>query len=85
MFCGFLRHCGLRHRQFLGYWAVKYYRYLWVIAVYIGSVVSLPTVWNFADCANALMAIPNRISLIALHGIIAKDTSLYFKAKPAVA
>lgn len=64
----------------LGYGAVKYYRYLWVVAVFIGSVMSLPSVWNFADCANALMAIPNLISLIALNGIIAKETGMYFKA-----
>jgi AGCS family alanine or glycine:cation symporter len=42
-------------------------------------VLSLPTVWNFADCANALMAVPNLISLLVLHGVIAKDTQLYFK------
>jgi len=63
----------------LGSWAVTPYRYLWVIAVFVGSVMSLPTVWNFADCANALMAVPNLISLLFLHRIIAKDTQIYFK------
>lgn len=63
----------------LGAWAVQPYRYLWVIAVYVGSVLSLPTVWNFADCANALMAIPNLISLLVLHQVIASDTKGYFK------
>lgn len=65
----------------LGSWSIVPYRYLWVIAVFVGSVMSLPTVWNFADCANALMAIPNLISLLVLHGVIAKETQLYFKLK----
>lgn len=62
----------------LGDRAVKPYRYLWVVAVFIGSVMSLPTVWNFADCANALMAIPNLISLLVLSGVIAEETRKYF-------
>lgn len=61
--------------------AIKPYRYLWVAAVFVGSVMSLPMVWNFADCANALMAIPNLISLIALNGVIANETRQYFRKK----
>ena len=57
--------------------SVKPYRMLWVIAVFIGSVISLPTVWHFADIANALMALPNVISLILLSGIIVKETQKY--------
>jgi len=57
--------------------SVKPYRFLWVIAVFIGSVVSLPTVWHFADIANALMSLPNVISLILLSGIIVKETQKY--------
>ena len=45
--------------------AIKPYRFLWVIAVYFGSVLSLKIVWTFADITNGLMAIPNLISLIA--------------------
>ena len=54
--------------------AVKPYRVLWVVAVMIGSVVTLPTVWSFADIANALMAIPNLISLIVLNRVIVNET-----------
>ncbi len=35
------------------------YRWLWVVAVMVGSVATLPAVWSFADIANGLMAIPN--------------------------
>jgi AGCS family alanine or glycine:cation symporter len=50
------------------------YRVLWVAAVMVGSVVSLPAVWAFADVANGLMAVPNLISLLALSGVIVAET-----------
>jgi len=53
------------------------YRVLWVLAVFIGSVIPLPLVWDFADSMNALMAIPNLISLILLNGIIVAETRKY--------
>lgn len=53
------------------------YRWLWVIMVMVGSVLSLPIVWSFSDIANAFMAIPNLISLIALNGIIVAETKKY--------
>lgn len=54
--------------------AVMPYRYLWVLAVVVGSVLPLPVVWDFADATNGLMAVPNLISLIALSGVIAAET-----------
>ena len=53
------------------------YRLLWVVAVMVGSVASLPAVWSFADIANGLMAIPNLISLLALTGVIVAETQKY--------
>jgi AGCS family alanine or glycine:cation symporter len=53
---------------------IRYYRWLWVVAVMVGSVVSLKSVWTFADITNGLMAIPNLISLIALSGVIVAET-----------
>src|SRR3989338_3400880 len=50
------------------------YRILWVIAVMVGSVLTLPIVWSLADIANAFMAIPNLISLWALHHVIIQET-----------
>ncbi|MGC4121664.1 MAG: sodium:alanine symporter family protein [Myxococcales bacterium] len=57
--------------------AVLPYRVLWVAAVMAGSVVSLKSVWAFADIANGLMAVPNLISLLALNGVIVKLTRDY--------
>ncbi|SHI51430.1 alanine/glycine:cation symporter family protein [Desulfofundulus thermosubterraneus] len=61
----------------LGYRAVLPYRVLWVIACFVGSVVSLPLVWSFADIANGLMAIPNLIALIGLSGVLVSETRKY--------
>jgi alanine or glycine:cation symporter, AGCS family len=54
--------------------AITPYRYLWVAGVLLGSVVSLQAVWNFADIANALMAVPNLISLIVLAPVLVAET-----------
>ncbi len=58
----------------LGARAVRPYRWLWVVAVMVGSVATLPAVWAFADIANALMALPNLVSLVLLSGVIAAET-----------
>jgi len=50
------------------------YRVMWVIAVMVGSVVSLKAVWSFADIANGLMAVPNLISLIALNRVLVSES-----------
>jgi AGCS family alanine or glycine:cation symporter len=66
----------------LGTRAIRYYRWLWVAAVMVGSVTTVKTVWNFADIANACMAIPNLISLIALNGVIVALTRKYLWNSP---
>ena len=56
---------------------VKLYRIVWIIAVFFGAIVNLSVVWTISDIMNALMAIPNLISLLLLSGIIAKETKHY--------
>jgi AGCS family alanine or glycine:cation symporter len=56
---------------------IFYYRVLWVAVVFIGSVVNLSMVWDLADAMNALMAIPNLISLLLLTGVLVKETNKY--------
>jgi len=57
------------------------YRLLWIVCVFVGSVVKLDLVWNFADTMNALMAIPNLIALVLLSGTVFAIS----KASPATA
>jgi AGCS family alanine or glycine:cation symporter len=61
----------------LGRWAIRPYQVLWVAAVFLGAVVEVPAVWNFADIANALMAIPNLIALLLLSGVVVAETRKY--------
>lgn len=53
------------------------YRGIWVVLVFVGAVVDLSLVWNIADGTNALMAIPNLISLLLLSGVVAHETKKY--------
>ena len=57
--------------------AIQPYRWLWVIAVFTGSVISLNIVWTFSDITNALMAVPNLIALLLLNKVIVKETKDY--------
>ncbi len=57
--------------------AIMIYRYLWVAAVMVGSVAQLSIIWNFADIANGLMAVPNIISLLVLNKVLIEETRRY--------
>ena len=57
--------------------AIKPYKVLWVICVFIGAVVSIDVIWDFADLMNGLMAIPNIIAVLLLNGVVAKETKKY--------
>ena len=53
---------------------VKGYRWLYILAVFIGPYMTVAAVWNIADIFNALMAFPNLIALLALSGVVVKET-----------
>ena len=57
--------------------AIVFYRIIFILLIFIGSIMSLSLVWNLADIFNALMTIPNLISLLLLSGVIARDTNHY--------
>lgn len=58
------------------HWVIAY-RVVFILAVFLGSVMNLAVVWNLADCMNALMAIPNLLSLLCLNGVIVHETRKY--------
>lgn len=58
---------------------VKTYRWLYILAVFIGPYMTVEAVWNIADIFNALMALPNLIALIVLSGVVSRETKAYFK------
>jgi alanine or glycine:cation symporter, AGCS family len=53
------------------------YRFVWVIAAFVGAVTSLELVWAIADVFNGAMAIPNLIALIGLAGVVSRETKEY--------
>ena len=59
--------------------AVKIYRWLYILAVFIGPYMTVAAVWTIADIFNGLMAIPNMIALLALSGVVAHETRDFLK------
>ena len=55
------------------------YRVVFSLVVYVGATQTLDLVWNLSDIANALMAIPNLISLLVLSPVI-KEEVVRFQA-----
>ena len=55
----------------------RFYRILYIVALFFGSIVNLDIIWNIADCMNALMTIPNLIALLLLSGVAAQETKKY--------
>lgn len=58
--------------------AILVYRWLYIIAVFIGPYMTVKAVWTIADIFNGLMAIPNMIAIFALSGVVAKETKDFF-------
>ena len=55
------------------------YRIIFSLVVFVGATTALDVVWNFSDIANALMAIPNLICLLAMSGVVAKEVERFQK------
>lgn len=55
----------------------KVYSIAYILTVFGGSVANLYMVWSVADCMNALMAIPNLVSLLLLSGVLVRETQKY--------
>ena len=57
--------------------AVKTYRWLYILAVFIGPYMTVSAVWTIADIFNACMAIPNLIGLLLLSPVVIKLAKEY--------
>ena len=64
--------------------AVTTYRWLYILAVFIGPFMTVSAVWTIADIFNALMALPNLIAIIALSGVVVAETRAYFNRAEAL-
>ena len=55
----------------------RFYRILYIVALFFGSIINLDISWNIADCMNALMTIPSLIALLLLSSVAAQETKKY--------
>lgn len=60
---------------------LKAFRWLYILAIFIGPYMTVSAVWTIADIFNGLMAFPNLIALIALSGVVAAETKQYFSKR----
>ncbi len=58
--------------------SVKVFRWIYILAVFIGPYMTVSAVWTIADIFNGLMALPNMIALFALSGVVVKETKTFF-------
>ncbi len=50
----------------IGRKGIKLYKLLYILAIFIGSIISLELVWDMTDTFNAFMALPNILALLLL-------------------
>lgn len=58
------------------------YRGVWVAVIFLGATFPSSLVINFSDSANALMAVPNLLSILLLSGLLARESKKWL-ADPA--
>lgn len=63
----------------LGTRSIFYYRIIFTIFVFLGVLIPLEVVWALADIANAFMALPNLLGLLALSSVIVAQTNIFLK------
>jgi AGCS family alanine or glycine:cation symporter len=63
----------------LGTKSIFWYRLIFTIIVFFAVAMPLEVVWSLADIANAFMAAPNLIALIALGGVVASQTKIFLR------
>ena len=75
---------GERCMEYLvGIKGIMPYRIIFIGLVAVGPFLKLNAIWVLADIVNGLMAFPNLIALLALSGVVVKETQEYFAAENA--
>ena len=60
--------------------AIKAYKWLYILCIFIGPFMTVSAVWTIADIFNGLIAIPNLIALITLNGVVVSETNKYINS-----
>ncbi len=53
-----------------GEWMTEPIRYIWVGIIFLGALAEVHFVWMFGGLANAFMAVPNLIAIVALSSVV---------------
>jgi AGCS family alanine or glycine:cation symporter len=53
---------------------VRWYRLFFIVVLIPGAMLSLQTVWSFANIMNGLMAFPNLLALFGLSSVVIAET-----------
>ncbi|MCI6991568.1 MAG: sodium:alanine symporter family protein [Clostridiales bacterium] len=70
---------GTRCCEFLfGPKAIKPYQIIFLVVIFVGATMDLGLAWSIADTLNGLMALPNLIALVALSGVVVRETKRHF-------
>lgn len=62
---------------------MKPYRFTYCFMIIVGAVLNISIVWDIADVFNGAMAVPNLIALLALSGVVVKETKDFQKIRAA--
>jgi len=58
--------------------AIRIYRIVYVIFVFVGAVGKLDLIWSVSETMNGLMIIPNMIGVIGLYKVVKEATKSHF-------
>ncbi|MCH9610891.1 MAG: Amino-acid carrier protein AlsT [Chlamydiales bacterium] len=61
----------------LGIRARLWYRFIFTVAVFMGVMIPIEMIWPIADIANAFMALPNLIALLALSSVVVQESDRF--------
>ena len=64
---------------------LKAYRWIYILAIFIGPFMTVKAVWTIADIFNGLMALPNLVAIVALNGVVVAETRSYLKREAEAA
>jgi AGCS family alanine or glycine:cation symporter len=71
---------GTRGAEYLlGEKAIKPYRYVYGVFVFLGAIGKIDIVWHFVDVVITFMTLPNLIAIILLAPIVKQETQKYFE------
>ena len=60
-----------------GRYAIRPYQAVYVVVAFFGAIGVGDVVWTVSDIGNALMAVPNIVVVLALSGMVARETRHY--------